>query len=85
MFRQQCMNDKFSFTRVRKTFITFYSLKMSICMLCPVFFKQAMGSDCIRILYPDCIRIWDLIVSVPEHCLSFYFTCPGLLKYKSGI
>ena len=20
-------------------------------------------------------RIWDLIVSVPDHCLSFYFTC----------
>ena len=19
--------------------------------------------------------MWDLIVSVPEHCLSFYFTC----------
>ena len=21
-------------------------------------------------------RIWDLIVSVPDHSLSFYFTCP---------
>ena len=20
-------------------------------------------------------RIWDLIVSVPDHCLSFYFIC----------
>ena len=20
-------------------------------------------------------RIWDLIVSVPDHCLSFYFGC----------
>ena len=20
-------------------------------------------------------RIWDLIVSVPDHCLSFYFVC----------
>ena len=20
-------------------------------------------------------RIWDLIVSVPDHCLSFYFAC----------
>ena len=20
-------------------------------------------------------RIWDLIVSVPDHCLSFYFNC----------
>ena len=20
-------------------------------------------------------RMWDLIVSVPDHCLSFYFTC----------
>ena len=19
--------------------------------------------------------MWDLIVSVPDHCLSFYFTC----------
>ena len=30
-------------------------------------------------------RIWDLIVSVPDHCLSFYFasdraTAPGLLE-----
>ena len=24
-------------------------------------------------------RMWDLIVSVPDHCLSFYFT---LLQYK---
>ena len=22
-------------------------------------------------------RIWDLIVSVPDHCLSFYFTIYG--------
>ena len=22
-------------------------------------------------------RIWDLIVSVPDHCLSFYFDCIG--------
>ena len=21
-------------------------------------------------------RMWDLIVSVPDHCLSFYFFCP---------
>ena len=20
-------------------------------------------------------RMWDLIVSVPDHCLSFYFSC----------
>ena len=23
-------------------------------------------------------RIWDLIVSVPDHCLSFYFLCLSL-------
>ena len=23
-------------------------------------------------------RIWNLIVSVPDHCLSFYFTLVGL-------
>ena len=23
--------------------------------------------------------IWDLVVSVPDHCLSFYFTYPGCL------
>ena len=23
-------------------------------------------------------RIWDLIVSVPDHCLSFYFKLPPL-------
>ena len=22
--------------------------------------------------------MWDLIVSVPDHCLSFYFSCSGL-------
>ena len=27
-------------------------------------------------------RIWDLIVSVPDHCLSFYFT--NMLKYNTG-
>ena len=21
------------------------------------------------------VRIWDLIVSVPDHCLSLYFSC----------
>ena len=26
-------------------------------------------------------RIWDLIVSVPDHCLSFYFT-DSLCLYK---
>ena len=26
-------------------------------------------------------RIWDLIVSVPDHCLSFYFIFPGR-KYE---
>ena len=25
--------------------------------------------------------MWDLIVSVPDHCLSFYFLVP---KYESG-
>ena len=25
-------------------------------------------------------RMWDLIVSVPDHCLSFYFTCHLLLS-----
>ena len=24
-------------------------------------------------------RIWDLIVSVPDHCLSFYFDLPIML------
>ena len=23
--------------------------------------------------------MWDLIVSVPDHCLSFYFTCTIML------
>ena len=27
-------------------------------------------------------RIWDLIVSVPDHCLSFYFSQPlSILAY----
>ena len=25
-------------------------------------------------------RIWDLIVSVPDHCLSFYFSCVRTAK-----
>ena len=31
--------------------------------------------------------MWDLIVSVPDHCLSFYFTiCLGqLLKVVHGV
>ena len=24
--------------------------------------------------------MWDLIVSVPDHCLSFYFSLPGDYK-----
>ena len=28
-------------------------------------------------------RMWDLIVSVPDHCLSFYFTCtPNLSQFQ---
>ena len=33
-------------------------------------------------------RIWDLIVSVPDHCLSFYFTTKILsifINYDSSI
>ena len=26
-------------------------------------------------------RIWDLIVSVPDHCLSFYFESTAYLKF----
>ena len=25
--------------------------------------------------------MWDLIVSVPDHCLSFYFTNPSVFHY----
>ena len=25
--------------------------------------------------------MWDLIVSVPDHCLSFYFTCDRIVFY----
>ena len=25
-------------------------------------------------------RVWDLIVSVPDHCLSFYFILRGVTK-----
>ena len=28
-------------------------------------------------------RIWDLIVSVPDHCLSFYFTASAFRKQPS--
>ena len=27
-------------------------------------------------------RIWDLIVSVPDHCLSFYFVSPCFMKVQ---
>ena len=30
-------------------------------------------------------RVWDLIVSVPDHCLSFYFTVDQTLKAASRI
>ena len=35
--------------------------------------------------FPFCFegRIWDLIVSVPDHCLSFYFGDNELLKFES--
>ena len=29
-------------------------------------------------------RIWDLIVSVPDHCLSFYFSCSWMTPYLTG-
>ena len=28
-------------------------------------------------------RIWDLIVSVPDHCLSFYFDCILILHVEA--
>ena len=28
--------------------------------------------------------MWDLIVSVPDHCLSFYFTHIILVKYVTN-
>ena len=28
-------------------------------------------------------RMWDLIVSVPDHCLSFYFECLSLTAYNN--
>ena len=28
-------------------------------------------------------RVGDLIVSVPDHCLSFYFPCGEIIKIKS--
>ena len=30
-------------------------------------------------------RIWDLIVSVPDHCLSFYFGCSLMMNSQSAI
>ena len=27
-------------------------------------------------------RMWDLIVSVPDHCLSFYFSCKKTISGK---
>ena len=29
-------------------------------------------------------RMWDLIVSVPDHCLSFYFTFVNIIFTKFG-
>ena len=29
--------------------------------------------------------MWDLIVSVPDHCLSFYFTCWLVLDDVFGL
>ena len=30
-------------------------------------------------------KIWDLIVSVPDHCLSFYFSCLMQIHCQSMI
>ena len=30
-------------------------------------------------------RMWDLIVSVPDHCLSFYFTARILFWWEEGV
>ena len=27
-------------------------------------------------------RMWDLIVSVPDHCLSFYFVCMDRMNHR---
>ena len=29
--------------------------------------------------------MWDLIVSVPDHCLSFYFTLKAIFHVESGM
>ena len=29
--------------------------------------------------------MWDLIISVPDHCLSFYFTCIICVRYFNVI
>ena len=39
-------------------------LEQILCVASP-----GWGKGCIRF----CGRIWDLIVSVPDYCLSFYF------------
>ena len=28
-------------------------------------------------------RIWGMIVSVPDHCLSFYF--PNVMRHRNGV
>ena len=30
-------------------------------------------------------RMWDLIVSVPDHCLSFYFACRGSFSARNTL
>ena len=36
--------------------------------------------SCFPIAFVD--RMWDLIVSVPDHCLSFYFSENGRISAK---
>ena len=38
---------------------------------------RAMHDICVFSYFPFIFegRMWDLIVSVPDHCLSFYFGC----------
>ena len=48
---------------------------------CSSFHRLEMSEKLLKgrktLTHPSILRMWDLIVSVPDHCLSFYFSDSG--------
>ena len=56
----------------------------SLANICPLFKKGDRSLTCnYRPVSLTCFegRMWDLIVSVPDHCLSFYLLCSNIMAH----